>query len=56
MAEGLFLHSYNEQSKRFAILDEEEEVAFLYLSTCRKRASSSNIKRTCFLYLSHKSI
>ena len=32
MAEGLFLHSYNESSERFAVLDEYNEVAFLYLS------------------------
>lgn len=32
MAEGLFIHSYNESSKRFAILDELDESAVLYLS------------------------
>ncbi|WP_420589495.1 hypothetical protein [Bacterioplanoides sp.] len=37
MAEGLFLHSYNENSKRFAILDEQGDVAFLYLSEIGKQ-------------------
>lgn len=32
MAEGLFLHSHSSVSDRFAILDETDQVAFLYLS------------------------
>ncbi|MFY0701413.1 MAG: hypothetical protein JXR04_11355 [Bermanella sp.] len=32
MAEGLFIHSHSDVSGRFAILDEDEQVAFLYLS------------------------
>lgn len=32
LAEGLFLHSHSSVSDRFAILDETDQVAFLYLS------------------------
>ncbi len=32
MAEGIFIHSYNEQSDRFAILDEFGKTGVLYLS------------------------
>ena len=32
MAEGIFIHSHNEKSNRFAILDETDEVAFLYIT------------------------
>ncbi len=32
VAEGIFIHSYNEESDRFAILDETDQVAFLYLT------------------------
>jgi hypothetical protein len=32
MAEGIFIHSHSDVSGRFAILDETEQVAFLYLS------------------------
>lgn len=32
MAEGLFLHSHSSVSDRFAILDETDQVAFLYLT------------------------
>lgn len=32
MAEGIFIHSHNAESDRLAILDETEQVAFLYLT------------------------
>lgn len=32
MAEGIFIHSHNDLSDRFAILDEQSESAVLYLS------------------------
>jgi hypothetical protein len=35
MAEGIFIHSHSDVSGRFAVLDETEQVAFLYLSKPR---------------------
>jgi len=32
MAEGLFIHSFNEVSKRYVILDEQNDSAIMYLS------------------------
>ncbi|PSS71688.1 hypothetical protein AYI85_04945 [Shewanella algae] len=32
MAEGIFIHSHNEVSDRFSILDETDEVAFFYIT------------------------
>jgi hypothetical protein len=32
MAQGLFLQSHNEQSSRFAVLEDNERVAYLYLT------------------------
>jgi hypothetical protein len=47
MAEGIFIHSYNEQSNRFAILDELDESAILYLS----EIGSQKPEKDAFAYM-----
>jgi hypothetical protein len=47
MSEGLFLHSFNEVSERFAILDEYGKTGVLYLS----EAGSQKPEKDAFAYM-----
>jgi len=42
MAEGIFIHSHNEVSNRFALLDETDNVAFLYLTEPGEQSPSKD--------------
>lgn len=42
MAEGIFIHSHSAASNRFAILDETDKVAFLYLTKPGEQSPSKD--------------
>ncbi len=42
MAEGIFIHSHSAVSNRFAILDETDKVAFLYLTKPGEQSPSND--------------